>query len=150
MKSKIIFLLFFLSGISVFSQGFKGKKEKVKALKIAYITSEINLTTEEAQKFWPIYNTFDDKQFELRHEKLRPILDKFDLENNEKLTEKEAATLLMQMEAIEESMFQLRKKFIKDLQGVLSSSKIIKLKIAEEEFNRHLLKQIKEKRKNNY
>ncbi len=150
MKSKIIFLLFFLSGISVFSQGFKGKKEKVKALKIAYITSEINLTTEEAQKFWPIYNTFDDKQFELRHEKLRPILDKFDPENNEKLTEKEAATLLMQMEAIEESMFQLRKKFIKDLQGVLSSSKIIKLKIAEEEFNRHLLKQIREKRKNNY
>ena len=150
MKAKIIFLLLFLCGFNVFSQGFKGKKEKVKALKIAYITSEIKLTTEEAQKFWPIYNTFDDKQFELRHEKLRPILDKFDAESNENLTEKEAASLLVQMESIEESMFQLRKKFIKDLQGVLSSVKIIKLKIAEEEFNRHLLKQIREKRRDKF
>ena len=51
------------------------------------------------------------------------------------------------METIEENLFTLRKKFIKDLQGVISAKKIIKLKKAEEDFNRHLLKQMREKRK---
>ena len=148
MKTKIIYpILFLLISSFSFSQGFKEKKGKVKALKIAYITEELDLTTEEAQKFWPIYNAFDDKQSELRHEKMKAILDRFEPENIEKLSEKEASTLLIQMESVEESLFSLRKKFIKDLQGVISAKKIIKLKKAEEDFNRTLLRQMKERRK---
>ena len=90
MKTKIIYpILFLLISSFSFSQGFKEKKGKVKALKIAYITEELDLTTEEAQKFWPIYNAFDDKQSELRHEKMRAILDRYEPENIEKLSEKE-------------------------------------------------------------
>lgn len=148
MRTKIIFPILFLLMTSIsFAQGFRDKKEKVKALKVAYITEQLDLTTEEAQKFWPIYNTFDDKQAELRHEKMRAILDRFAPGSVEKLSEKDASTLLTQMETIEENLFTLRKKFIKDLQGVISAKKIIKLKKAEEDFNRHLLKQMREKRK---
>ncbi|MDP5096966.1 MAG: sensor of ECF-type sigma factor [Flavobacterium sp.] len=148
MKTKIIYpIVFLLISFFSFSQGFKEKKEKVKALKVAYITEQLDLTTEEAQKFWPIYNAFDDKQSELRHEKIRAILDRFEPGNVEKLSEKDASTLLTQMESVEESLFALRKKFIKDLQGVISAKKIIKLKKAEEDFNRTLLRQIKERRK---
>ena len=148
MRTKIIFPILFLLMTSIsFAQGFRDKKEKVKALKVAYITEQLDLTTEEAQKFWPIYNTFDDKQAELRHEKMRAILDRFEPGSVEKLSEKDASTLLTQMETIEENLFTLRKKFIKDLQGVISANKIIKHKKAEEDFNRHLLKQMREKRK---
>ena len=148
MRTKNIFTILFLLMTSIsFAQGFRDKKEKVKALKVAYITEQLDLTTEEAQKFWPIYNTFDDKQAELRHEKMRAILDRFEPGSVEKLSEKDASTLLTQMETIEENLFTLRKKFIKDLQGVISAKKIIKLKKAEEDFNRHLLKQMREKRK---
>ena len=148
MKTKIIYpIVFLLISTLSFSQGFKEKKEKVKALKVAYITEQLDLTKEEAQKFWPIYNAFDDKQAELRHEKMRAILDRFEPGNVDKLSEKDASTLLTQMEAVEESLFTLRKKFIKDLQGVLSAKKIVKLKKAEEDFNRTLLKQIKERRR---
>jgi hypothetical protein len=146
MKTKFILpLVFLLISASSFSQGFRDKK--VKSLKIAYITEELNLTTEEAQKFWPIYNTFDDKQAELRHEKMKAILDRFEPGSVEKLSEKDAASLLAQMETIEESLFALRKKFIKDLNGVISAKKIIKLKKAEEDFNRHLLRQMRDKRR---
>jgi len=31
---------------------------KLEAMKTAFITSRLNLTTEEAQKFWPIYNQY--------------------------------------------------------------------------------------------
>ena len=148
MKTKIIFPIIFLLVTSLsFSQGFKEKREKVKALKVAYITEQLELTTDEAQKFWPIYNAFDEKQSELRHEKMRAILDRFKPGNVEKLSEKDASNSLAQMEKIEEDLFNLKKKFIKDLQGVISAKKIIKLKKAEEDFNRELLKQMREKRR---
>lgn len=148
MKTKIIIpvVLLFITSLS-FAQGFREKKEKVKALKVAFITEELDLTSEEAQKFWPIYNSFDEKESDLRHEKMRGILDKFEPGNVEKLSEKEATALLAQMEIMEENLFILRKKFIKDLQGVLSAKKIIRLKKAEEDFNRHLIKQMRENRK---
>lgn len=148
MKTKFILpiILLFISSVS-FSQDFKEKREKVKALKVAYITEQLELTTEEAQKFWPLYNAFDDKQAELRHEKMRSILDRFKPGNVEKLSEKDASNSLAQMEKIEEDLFNLKKKFIKDLQGVISAKKIIKLKKAEEDFNRELLKQMREKRR---
>ena len=148
MKTKIIFPIIFLLVASLsFSQGFKEKREKVKALKVAYITEQLELTTDEAQKFWPIYNAFDENQAELRHEKMRSILDRFKPGNVEKLSEKDASNSLAQMEKIEEDLFNLKKKFIKDLQGVISAKKIIKLKKAEEDFNRELLKQMREKRR---
>ena len=148
MKTKFILpiILLFISSVS-FSQDFKEKREKVKALKVAYITEQLELTTEEAQKFWPIYNAYDESQAELRYEKMRAILNRFKPGNVENLSEKEASTLLIQMEKIEEDLFNLRRKFIKDLQGVVSAKKIIKLKKAEEDFNRELLKQMREKRK---
>jgi hypothetical protein len=148
MKTKFLLslLLLFVSTIS-FSQGFREKKEKVKALKVAFITDELNLTTDEAQRFWPIYNAFDDKQAELRHEKMKAILDRFEPGNVEKLSEKDASSLLIQMEIIEENLFALRKKFIRDLQGVLPAKKIIRLKKAEDEFNRKLLRQMRDNRR---
>jgi hypothetical protein len=50
--------------------GMKEKKRKLKSWKWL-LTTELDLTTREAEKFWPIYNTFDDKQFEIRHQKMR-------------------------------------------------------------------------------
>lgn len=148
MKVRFIYTMLFLliSSLS-FAQDFKERREKVKALKVAFITEKLELTTEEAQKFWPIYNVFDDNQSELRHEKMRAILNRFRPGNVDKLSEKEASVLLVQIEKIEEDLFNLRKKFIKDLQNVISAKKIIKLKKAEEDFNRELLKQMREKRR---
>ena len=148
MKTRFIYPLVFLliSSLS-FAQDYKERREKVKALKVAFITEKLELTTEEAQKFWPIYNAFDEKQAELRHEKMRAILNRFKPGNVENLSEKEASALLIQMEKIEEDLFNLRRKFIKDLQSIVSAKKIIKLKKAEEDFNRELLKQMREKRK---
>ncbi len=37
----------------------KAQKEKLQALYVAYITKELNLTSDEAQKFWPEHTQFD-------------------------------------------------------------------------------------------
>lgn len=148
MKIKFIYpLVFLLISTLSFAQDYKEKREKVKALKVAFITEKLELTSEEAQKFWPLYNAYDESKSELRYEKMRNILNRFKPGNVESLSEKEASALLIQMEKIEEDLFNLRRKFIKDLQSIVSAKKIIKLKKAEEDFNRELLKQMREKRK---
>ena len=146
MKTKILIPILFLVSFISFSQNFKEKREKIKALKVAYITDELSLTTGEAQKFWPIYNTYDDKQFNLRHQKMRSIVNKFEDGGLDKLTDKEATALVNQMEAIDEELYLIKKKFVNDLQTVISAKKIIKLKKTEDNFNRKLLKQFRGKR----
>ena len=62
------------------------------------------------------------------------------------LTEKEATQLISEIETTEDELHQLRKKLISDLKGILSSVKIIKLKKAEDDFNRKLLQQYRSNR----
>lgn len=144
---RILPIIFLLISTFSFSQPSDEKREQIKQLKVAFITTELNLTTDEAAKFWPIYNTFDEKQFEIRHDKMRSFRKRMDAESVDKMSEKEAAALLAQMEDTEEKMFQLRKKLNSDLRPIIGSVKILKLKKAEDDFNRKLIKQIKEKRK---
>lgn len=130
-----------LISFSFYAQG--PKKEKVKALKVAYLTNNLSLTTAEAEKFWPIYNAFDDKQFELRHEKMKMIKDKLQAETVDNLTDKQALAILNQIDDVEDELYQSRKKFMASLKTVLSPVKILKLKKAEDDFNKTLLRQYK-------
>lgn len=143
-KTLSIVLLTF--SISAFSQsGNKEKKEQIKSLKVAFITDKLNLTPDEAAKFWPIYNAFDDKQFELKHEKMRRYKNRIENDKIDTMTDKEASVLLSQIESTDEELYQIRKKFNVDIKSVLSPVKILKLRSAEEEFNRKLLKQYRDK-----
>lgn len=126
----------------------KQKKEQIKALKIAFITEELQLTPEEASRFWPLYNAYEDKRKENKKEKVKGYLNRMDESSISNLSEKEATAMLTQMEAAEEEVFQARKKFIASLKGIIPAVKIIKLKQAEEGFNRKLLQQYKEKIRN--
>ncbi|THF47445.1 sensor of ECF-type sigma factor [Flavobacterium supellecticarium] len=143
-KRILPFLLLLLS-VTVFGQGFREKREQIKQLKVAFITTELGLTTEEATKFWPIYNNFDEKQFELRHKKMRVFQSNMDEGAIDKMSEKEALVFLNQMENTEEELFNLKLKFIADLKTVISPTKILKLKKAEDDFNRKLLRQMKDR-----
>lgn len=66
-------------------------------------------------------------------------------ESIDKMSEKEASAFLNQMESTEEELFLLRKKFIATLKGILPATKIIQLKKSEEDFNRKLLQQYRDK-----
>ena len=148
MKAKNIITILLLSlSISFYAQGKKmlEKKEQIYALKVAFITNSLSLTSAEAERFWPIYNSFEEKQFDLKRQKSISYNKKMDVETLGKMSDKEALAVLTQMEATEDELFQLRKKLIINLKSVLSPVKIIKLKKAEEEFNKKLLQQYRNK-----
>jgi Spy/CpxP family protein refolding chaperone len=133
--------------MSVTSQNrLKEKQEQIKSIKVAFITNELSLTPDEAAKFWPVYNTFEDKQVAIRKTKLKGYINRLDDETFDNLSEKEATTLLTQLESAEDDLFQLKKKFNAELRNVLAASKILKLKKAEEKFNRKLMQQFRDKR----
>jgi Spy/CpxP family protein refolding chaperone len=144
---KLLLILLLLVSFNFYAQGesMKEKKEQIKALKVAFFTTELDLTTNEAEKFWPIYNTFDDKQFELRHQKMKTYMRRMSDGSLDKITEKEANTFLAQIEDTEEELFLLRKKFMQNVRTILPAVKIVKLKKAEEDFNRKLLQQYRNK-----
>lgn len=149
---KLFIVTVFLISIASFAQNgplrehFKEKKEKIKALKVAFITTELNLTPDESAKFWPLFNAFEDRQQEIKKQKLKAYLKRTDGSSIDKLSEKEAATLLTQMESTEDELDQLKKKFVSNLKGILPSTKILKLKKAEEQFSKKLLQQYRDKK----
>lgn len=147
MKINKLHIIIMLSlSIHSFSQsGFGEKKEQIKALKVGFITNSLSLTSEEATRFWPIYNSFDDKQFDLRHQKMKSFIKRMNDEVLDRMSEKEASDLLNQIENNEDELYLNRKKFITSLKGIISPIKIIKLKKAEEDFNRKLLQQYRDK-----
>jgi Spy/CpxP family protein refolding chaperone len=143
---KILFLLLTISFYSYAQNGIKEKKDQIKALKVTFFNSELNLSDSESDKFWPIYNAFDDKQFVIRHQKIKTYRNLMKDDNLNKMSEKEASDLLSQIENTDDELYQLRKNLVSNLKMVLPKVKIIKLKKAEEDFNRKLLQQYKEKK----
>lgn len=65
MKKLILLLTLFFIGTTLFAQpsnkGDKNNGQKLQALYIAYITKEIQLTEDEAQKFWPVHSQYDSE-----------------------------------------------------------------------------------------
>jgi hypothetical protein len=144
--NKLLLIILFLFSIHSFSQTKdKEKREKIRSLKVGFLTTELSLTPDEAAVFWPLYNAFDNKQNEIRSKKTKSLIDRMDDEAFAKMSEKEAFALLAQSESYDEDLFQNRRKFISSLKGVISPIKIIKLKKAEDNFNKKLLQQYRDK-----
>ena len=68
MKRNIIygFLLFILSINIIQAQEHRSKEERIQALKVAFITEELDLTPEQSQGFWPLYNELQGKLRQLK------------------------------------------------------------------------------------
>lgn len=144
MKKIIILLSLFVCTIS-FGQDFERKAERVKALRVAFISTKLDLTAQEAEKFWPIFNKFSDSQLDL-HKKKRQLMLKLKPENTAGMSDAETLKLLNESENIDTDFENKKRQFVKDLQGVISPQKILLLKKADEDFKSTLLKQFKNRR----
>ncbi len=131
--------------LSIQSQREKESWEKIKALKIAYLTEQLNLSSAEAEKFWPVYNTYNKEQRSIRgnyRSVLRRTIKKEDVDN---ITEDEAKKLIDLKLQTDKQLYALQEKFTEKLVNVMSYKKIIKLQIAEMEFGRKLMRKYKQK-----
>ena len=145
MKKIITLLLLLICTIS-FAQGFEKRAERVKALRVAFISNKLDLTSQEAEKFWPIFNKFSDSQMDL-HKQKRQLMLKLKPENTVGMSDSATLKLLNESENIDADLENQKRQFVKDLQGVIPAQKILLLKKTEEEFKSTLLKKLNDRRK---
>jgi len=139
MKNVVLLLMVMVSFIGI-SQNHKPKKEEIKAQKIAFLTTELNLTEKEAEKFWPIYNEYDAKM--IANRKAHRVLMK-KLRNFDELGDDEAYSLSEELLKLEDERTQIRKDYLVKFSKVLGKKKGAKVFYAEEKFKRELLRKIR-------
>jgi len=147
---KLLFLLFtiFLTTSSVFAQQMQMNREKIKTLKTAYITNALNLTSKEAEKFWPVYNLYSNNiqknKMQLEGGLQREIKFAGGVEN---LSNSDAQKLIDKSIVYEQKITDNKIKLVKELSKIISPKKIIMLKKAERDFNRRILQEYGKRRR---
>jgi len=120
------------------------RKEKVESMRIAFITQKLDLTPEEAQRFWPVYNEFQKKRNELRKGKRDG---KGMRENIDSLSDKQVEALVDAEMMARQKTLELEKEYHAKFKSVLPIKKVAKLYRAEEQFTHRLLNEISERGK---
>ena len=123
-------------------QGRKGDRpdfEKIKAEKVAFITSEIGLTAKEAEAFWPVYNKIEEEQLALN----KAERDAFRALNKAISEGQDTDALLDTYLKAKEANVNLHAKAVKDYRKVLPADKVAKFYTCEEKFLRKQLGELR-------
>ena len=126
---------------SIYGQPGEERKQKIEAQKATYITNQINLTPEEAQKFWPFYNEYQLKKEELQKAK-RLSMQEYRI-GSINMEESEMEKIIDGYIDIQVKEAELLKEYHEKYKTVLPIEKVIKLYQAENQFKQFLLRQIK-------
>ena len=140
----LFFALFIYSGIS-FSQettDVPDKKENIESMKIAFITKKLDLTPEEAQQFWPVYNQYNDKTKELRKKRRQESREA--RQNVDELSDKEIEQMVNNNMIYRQKELDLQKEYHEKFKAVLPIKKVAKLYAAEEQFKVVLINKLKD------
>jgi hypothetical protein len=128
-----------------------GKKSQHEAIfnklhneKIAFFTSEIDLTPEEAQQFWPVYNQFL-KETQNAHTKSAKALQALKNRSGEKLTEAELQKRIDEYVASIAAQDEVFVKYAVEFKKVLPMEKVAKLYVAEEKFRIKMIRRFRDK-----
>ena len=143
--------LLLVSILSIFSWSFllaqdKGGPspeifEKIKAEKISFFTEKLSLTPSEAQAFWPVYNEFEKKRFEIQRQ-----IHEIERMPNEKLTdlsESEIEKITNTYIGSFEKEALLLKDYNKQFLKILPKKKVLMMYRTENEFRGHLIREYK-------
>ncbi|MBL0881822.1 MAG: hypothetical protein IBJ16_00500 [Chitinophagaceae bacterium] len=130
MKTRILFSISFVCFLLAFSdvqaqppgERMRGPRENIEVLKVAYFTKHLSLTTEEAEKFWPLYNSHSAEVRKARQDNKEDIL------------------------AFEEAVLNIRKRYRIELKKILvSDERVNKALLAEREFMNVVRKELQDR-----
>ena len=117
MKRFLLLSFLVLAGFLIRAQN----GNRLEALKIAYITNKLNLSPQEAERFWPIYNQYAAELKQARQQAIK---------NNSSEIE------------LDESTLNIRKKYSTQFSQVISPQKVDMLFKSEKEVARFVQKEM--------
>ena len=142
---KKLMIILFLATLGMNAQD--RKFEEIKAHKTAFITEQVNLTSTQAEKFWPIYNKHEQEVMALRKTQLegfKTLRNK----NVDDLSEAKAKVMLLKHGQVKAQLTKKMVQLISLLEGVITPQQTIKLLMAEEGFKKRLLKRFRGRNQN--
>jgi len=131
-RNTILTALMMLIIVSSYAQFDRDRKDQVESQRVAFITSELELSTQESQSFWPIYNEYKKKEREITKRTVRLVRG----ESTEDATKRLDDYLRMEDERLE-----LQKEYVGKLKSSISAEKILKLFKVEKDFVRTMLRE---------
>jgi hypothetical protein len=124
-----------------FAQKNGEKGERIKALWVAFITQELDLSADESAKFWPIYNEYTETERDLMKSKR-----KLSRKPISEMSDAEMEAQFNQSLNIDEKIIALKRSYYPKLKTAIPASKIAKLPAAEREFKKKIIRFIQERR----
>lgn len=109
-------------------------EERIKTVMIWKLTEELDLSSEQSQAFFPIYNKFHEDRRDLEENRRNLLKELKDLTQQEKPESKEILTLLDKIDAFEKQVQDLRAKFRNDVKDILTTQQIGRLYVFEVSF----------------
>lgn len=136
-KILITIIMFQFFGSTVFAQKTEQRASKIESMKVGFISSKLNLNTEEAQRFWPLYNEFTAELENINKDnpKRREAFDN--------MTDLEASQLLSDILEDDEKKVALKKSFAERMSREIGAKKTIMYFYMETQFKKEMLKDLK-------
>ncbi len=143
MRKSILVLMLLTSTVVLKAQpGGGDKKEKVEAIKVGYITKQLNLTPDEAKVFWPVYNQYDAEMEVIRKGRLTELMNA--KINFDEMSDADVAKTIDNEFNYQQQELNIKKKYNEELKKVLPVKKVAKFWVAEQKFKLYLLEQLKQ------
>jgi hypothetical protein len=125
----------------VYGQTSKPERENIRKQKVEFFNRNLNLSKAEAEKFWPIYNDYQNRKNKISSEK-RALM-KYYMQNVDYMSDAEITETLEKYLSYEKKETDLLISFSKKLRFVLPDNKVLKVYVTEIQFKNYLLKQLR-------
>lgn len=122
----------------------RAELQQIQDAKVSMITNRLKLTTEQSEKFWPVYNEFSEKRREFRRAQRRIIMEK----REGGMTDRTALSNLKEIQELKQKEVDLEKEYHEKFLTIISPSQLAELQSAEKAFNDMLLQRLDRRRRN--
>lgn len=137
-KTLTLTLLFNVLAFVSFAQEMDDRRaQRVKAFRIAIFTEALQLTPQEAETFWPVYNAYQEQR-ETLHKQLQPAA------RLDALSDAEVEDQVKKHFEMRQRELDLEKDMVQKLRKTIPLRKIAKIPSAERQFRERLLEKVKD------
>ncbi|MCY1535855.1 hypothetical protein D9M68_712790 [compost metagenome] len=139
MKNLLFGLLIFILPRDTMAQYNKNVADKMKANKVAFLTTKLDLSVEEAKIFWPIFNDFYRDQHNLRQEQTEKMIRFKKIKEINELSDAEIQMMILSDFDFRQKDLNIERKYYNKLKTSLPIKIVGKFYRAQEAFKRELL-----------
>lgn len=141
MKKLILAYILLLVVVFSYGQASKSERENIRKQKVEFFNRKLNLSKAEAEKFWPVYNDYQNRKNKISSEK-RALM-RYYIQNADFMSETEVKETLEKYLLYEKRETDLLISYSEKLRKVLPDEKVLKVYVTEVQFKNYLLKQLR-------